>query len=162
MVQLGAIRVDEDTKQVKQTLDVVIRPDGWMIPAATIEVHGITQEYAASVGVPEKLAVQMIMEMSLGCKRIAYNTTFDNRIIRIAAKRYLGDLAADCWKEGEYECAMILARKVMGEKSNQKLEVAYKHFVGSELIGAHNALNDTYACMAVYFAAKEQAELEAA
>ena len=42
MVQLGAIRVDEDTKQVKQTLDVVIRPDGWMIPAATIEVHGIT------------------------------------------------------------------------------------------------------------------------
>lgn len=162
IVQLAALRVDEETHEVKQTLSVIVKPEGWNIDDETIEIHGITKEYAMDVGVPEKLALEMFLAFHDGCsKRIAYNTTFDNRIIRIATKRYSSEAVIDEWKEGGYECAMILARKVMSEQTNeklknQKLEVAYKHFTGRELVGAHNALNDTNACMDVYFAAKQQ------
>jgi len=154
IVQLAALRVDEETQEVKQTLDVIIKPEGWVIPDETIEVHGVTQEYAMDVGVSEKLALEMFLAMWSGSKRIAYNTTFDNRIIRIATKRYSDELVIDNWKAGEYECAMILSRKVMGGK-NPKLEDAYKHFMNRELAGAHNALADTNGCMEVYFEAKK-------
>ena len=158
MVQLAALRVDSETQEVKQSLDIIIKPDGWIIPEETIEVHGITQEYAMDVGVPEDLALEMFLAMHEGCeKRIAFNTTFDNRIIRIATKRYLHEPLQEKWKEAPYECAMDLSRKVMGGK-NPKLSAAYKHFIGKELEGAHNALVDTSACMEVYFAAKSQLE----
>lgn len=155
IVQLAALRVDEDTKKVKQTLDVIIKPEGFEITPDMTEIHGITHEYAMDVGVPERLALEMFLAMWEGCsKRIAYNTTFDNRIIRIGTKRYFDEGVIDAWKAGEYECAMILAKKAMGASKNQKLEVAYKHFTGRDLENAHSALADTNAAMEVYWLAK--------
>ena len=157
IVQLAAMRINEETQEVKQSLDVIIKPDGWVIPEETIEVHGITQEYAMDVGVPEKTALEMFLAMHEGCsKRIAYNTTFDNRIIRIATKRYSTDEVMDAWKAGKYECAMQMARKASPASKPHKLEAAYKIFTGKKLVDAHNALADTQACMEVYFAAKKQ------
>ena len=157
MVQLAALRVDEETKEVKQSMDVIIRPEGWVIEQDTIDIHGITQEHAMDVGIPEKEALQMFLAMHDGCsKRVAYNTTFDNRIIRIAIKRYLGDKVADEFKCQPYECAMQLARKVKGAKKPYKLEEAYEIFTGKTMEDAHNAMADTQACMDVYFAAKKQ------
>ena len=134
----------------------IIKPDDWIIEPEMTEIHGITMEQAMDVGIPEIEALEMFLALNEGCeKRIAYNTTFDNRIIRIATKRYLDDARIDKWKAGPYECAMALSRKVMGGK-NPKLEVAFKYFMGDELINAHNAMADTKACMDVYFAAKAQ------
>ncbi len=155
MVQLAVMRVDEDTRQVKQTLDVIIKPEGWTITQETIDIHGITQEYAMDVGVSERTALEMFLAMHEGCsKRIAYNTTFDNRIIRIGLHRYFGEEIADKFKEEPYECAMRLANKAVKAKS-QTLEVAYKALTGKDLINAHSALADTQACLDVYFAAKD-------
>jgi len=155
IVQLAALRVDSETQEVKQTLDVIIKPDGWDVPQETIDVHGITKEYAMDVGVSEKLALEMFLAMHSTCeKRIAFNTTFDNRIIRIATKRYSDELVVNDWKAGAYECAMILSRKLMGGKQ-PKLVDAYEHFTALELVDAHNALADTKACMDVYFSAKK-------
>lgn len=162
LCQLAALRVDPDTQETKQSMDVIIKPDGWIIEPEMTEIHGITTEHALDVGIPEKEALGMFLAFHEGCeKRIAYNTTFDNRIIRIATKRYSVEAVIDKWKSDPYECAMQLSRKVMGGK-NPKLEDAFKHFMGDELINAHNALADTNACMAVYFAAKAQLNAEAA
>ncbi len=154
IVQLAAIVIDEDTKKISQSVDVIIRPDGWDIPDETVEIHGITTEHALDVGVGEEMAVNLLLSLALGIKRIAYNVTFDNRIIRIATKRYYGYIAQDAWKHGEYECAMQLSRKVMGGKV-PKLTAAYKHFTGNDLENAHSAMADTLACKDVYFTAKE-------
>ena len=160
IVSLAALMVEEQTKEVIQTLNLIVKPDGWEIPQETIDVHGITNELAAEVGVPEEAALNIFLNLWNGRKRIAYNTTFDNRIIRIATKRYKNEQVIVNWKDGQYECAMIGSKKVMGGK-NPKLEAAYKYFMGTELEGAHDALVDTKACMDVYFAMKE-ASAEAA
>ncbi len=154
MVQLAAIKVDSETHEIKQSLDIIIKPNGWVIPDETIEVHGITNEYANDVGIPEKMALEIFLAMHSSCKnRIAYNTTFDNRIVRIATKRYSDEIVIDNWKSGPYECAMILSQKVIGGK-RIKLIDAFKHFTGHKLTDAHNAMADTKACADVYFAAK--------
>ncbi|HHS83672.1 MAG TPA: 3'-5' exonuclease [Gammaproteobacteria bacterium] len=157
IVQLAAQLIETDNKEVIQSMDVIVRPDGWDITQETIDVHGITQEHAMDVGIPEKMALEMFLELWNGRKRIAFNSTFDNRIIRIGTKRYFGEDVIARWKEGkqgdEWECMMLAARKIMGGKQ-PKLTEAYKHFTGQELEGAHRAMADTEAMMSVYWAVK--------
>lgn len=153
IVQLAAHLVDLDTREIQSSMNVIVKPEGWVIPQETIDIHGITNERALAEGIPEAEALQMFLAMWDGRKRIAFNTTYDNRIIRIATKRFCSEEVQEQWHQGEYECAMQLSRKVIGGKVPTLAE-AYKHFTGKELEGAHTALADTNACMEVYFAAK--------
>ena len=133
---------------------MIIKPDGWVIPQETIDVHGITNEYALEVGIPEKEAIQMLLDLQnsyLGCERVAYNKTFDQRIIRIGLKRFFEEEVQAKWAiKDDHHCAMRMAQKVMGGKS-PKLADSYKHFTGEEMKNAHNALADAQGCLDVYF-----------
>lgn len=153
IVQLGALLVNAETKEIIDILDVIIKPDGWEIPQETIDVHGITNEHALEVGIPEKEAIQMLLDLRGEAERVAYNKTFDQRIVRIGLKRFFDEPTQEKWAiKEDHHCAMRMAQKVMGGK-NPKLIAAYKHFTGEEMEGAHNALSDAKGCMAVYFAA---------
>ncbi len=154
LVQLAAHQVDLDTFEIHQSMDVIIRPEGWEIPQVTVDVHGITFEKAMDVGISEKLAVEMFLDLWNGSHRIAFNTTFDNRIIRIATKRYFPEDVQTRWKEGEYFCTMINARKIMGGKVPTLAE-AYKYFTGKEMVNAHQAMADNNASWEIYKAIKK-------
>ena len=149
LVQLAAHQVNTVTRQITQSMDVIIKPDGWEIPAETTEVHGITTEYAHDVGVPEKLALEMFLALWGGRTQVCHNTTFDRRIIRIGTKRYFAEDVQDAWHGCDYECTMIQSRKIIGGK-NPTLGEAYQFFTGQEMEGAHTAIGDVNACLAVY------------
>ena len=158
IVQLAALLCDEETREVKQSMDVIVRPDGWEIPQDMTDIHGITNEYALEVGIPEKMAVAMFLELWRSCRlRVAHSTTFDNRIIRIATKRYFSEEVQVNWKEGDYFCTMINSRKIMGGKQ-PTLEEAYQYFTGKTLENAHTAIADTNACMEIYWELSEHPE----
>lgn len=167
LVQLGAIVVDAETREVIDTLDVIIKPDGWEIPDEVAEIHGITTERALTEGIPETEAVDRLLAMCAGRHRVAYNRTFDQRIIRIALKRYgYGQELMDAWGDKDtHDCSMLLAKPIMqlppkgryGYKS-PKLSDAYKFFTGEELQNAHTALADAKACIAVYWGAMDHQE----
>ena len=157
IVQLAAILCDGDTGDISEELDVIVKPDGWVIPDEAAEIHGITTEKAMDEGIPEAEALERFMALYGKCGlRVAHNTTFDNRIIRIALKRYTPDLIPDeVWKDKEsYYCTLMNARKIMGGKSGHTLAEAYAHFTGKELENAHTAMADARACMEIYFAMK--------
>ena len=158
IVQLAAHQVDIESREIRQTMNVIVRPDGWTIPEETVEIHGITTELALDVGVAESLAVEMFVEMVGDGLRVAHNTTFDNRLIRIALMRFFSEGMADTFKAGEYECTMQQSRKIMLMPKNKppKLSEAFEYFCEKELDGAHNALVDVGACLAVYWAIKDQ------
>ena len=163
MVQLSALLVDADTRELIQLMDVIIKPDGWVIPEETIAIHGITNERALAEGIPEAEALDMFLAMYANAKfRVAHNTTFDNRIIRIAMKRYRPDAVSDeQWKDAAlYHCTMTAHTKKHGGKW-PKLTELYLHYFGREMEGAHTALADAKGCMEVYFAALD-AEKQAA
>jgi len=154
IVQIAAILTDEDTRKIISSIDLIIKPEGWVISPEMTEIHGITTEHALDVGVSEKLAVELFIELMGDALRVAHNTTFDNRIIRIALKRYMPDLIPDeVWKDrSTYHCTLMNARKIMGGKSGHTLEEAYKHFTGKDMENAHSAMPDTQACMEIYWA----------
>lgn len=162
LVQLAAVLCDEDSGSVISELDVIIKPDGWIIPQETIDLHGITEDIAAAQGIPEQEALELFLAMRGGCKRVAHNKSFDQRIIRIATKRYSSEEVIDKWAiKDDFECTMALAKPItqIPLKSKKgfkgpKLSEAYKCLTGKELEGAHNAMVDTKACMEIYFAIK--------
>lgn len=168
IVQLASHLVDIESQRIIQSLDVIVKPDGWVIPEEVSNIHGITTEYALQVGIPEKQALELFLSLWSGRKRIAHNTTFDNRIIRIATKRFCSEDVIDAWALGEYECTGLITKPIMqlppkgryGYKM-PKLSEAYLHFFGKELENAHTAIADVNACMEVYFAAKDQERLKA-
>jgi len=162
MVQIAAILCDSETREIEDSFEAIIKPEGWVIPEDTIEVHGITNEHAMDAGISEAKALRGFIDLYDGCDlRVAHNTTFDNRIIRIALKRYMPDLISDdVWKDKEsYFCTLMKARKIMGGKKGHTLEEAYKYFTGKELENAHQAMPDAMACMEIYFAMQDLEKL---
>ncbi len=159
MVQLAAKLVDLDTRKAIQSIDLIVKPDGWIIPDEVIEIHGITNELANEVGLPEIEVLRIFMELWVKCNvRICHNTTFDNRIIWIALCRYLPDLVPkEVWKDkDQYYCTFQNFKKLIGGKDGHKLKDAYKYFTGEPLRGAHDAMTDVNACIEVYFGIQDK------
>ena len=148
IVQLGARLVDLDTRVSISTLDVVIRPDSWEIPDEVSAIHGITTEKALAVGVPEPLALRMLLEMWERCAdRIGHNESFDARIVRIAQHRFgLAESELDAWKAGSAQCTQIMATPILklpptpkmikagfNKNKSANLGEAYQFFTGRKL-----------------------------
>lgn len=164
IVQIGAELVDLDSQEVVQALNVIIRPEGWEISPEMTAIHGISQEYAMERGIPEKEAVSSLLGLRKQAGlRVAHNATFDDRIVRIALKRFFDPLApeseelkpSDLWKQGDKFCTCFRSREVVGLKKLPTLEEAYLALTGEVLEGAHNAVNDVRACRVIYFALKK-------
>lgn len=173
LVQVAALLVDADTRQVLSTLDVIVRPDGWLIPEDVAQVHGITTERAAALGVPESLALELLLALHEQCElRVAHNEPFDMRMVRIAIKRHLDDpdALADAWKAAPTACTQRLSTPILQLPPTDRMRAAgrnhfksanlgeaYRFFFGEDFDGAHNALADVQACMRVYFAIQDRA-----
>lgn len=178
IVQLGASLVDLDTRVVLSSLDVIVAPNGWEIPAEVSAIHGITTELALDVGVPEHQAVDMLISMwRQAGVRIGHNEQFDARIVRIALMRHFTSvdaaepLLADEWKAGKAECTQRIATPILKLPPTEKMKragflkhksanlgEAYLYFTGEPLEGAHSAMVDVKACATVYFAARDKTE----
>ena len=172
IVQLGALLVDLDTWKVLESIDAIVRPEGWTIPDEVAAIHGITTEHALDVGISESMALGMLLELWGEAQperrlRIGHNESFDARIVRIAMMRFEDEPAADAWKAGQSECTQILSTPILklpptekmlkaGFKKNKSanLREAYEFFTGRQLVGAHSAMADAQACLTVYRAIK--------
>lgn len=156
IVQLAGVLCNADTQKVIQSIDLIVKPDGWEIPEDMTAIHGITTEHALEVGVPEGFAVTMLHLLRGDSHRVAYNKTFDQRIVRIAMKRYMADEVVEKWAEkDDHQDPMRMVQEVHGGK-NMKLADAYKLVTGKELENAHTAMADTMAAMDIYFALKDK------
>ena len=170
LVQLAACLVDLDTRQTLASMDVMIRPDGWVIPDEVAAIHGITTEMAMDLGAGEQAALDMFLSL-WGNKRtrIAHNESFDARIIRIAQLRYgYSEGYLNDWKEGVAICTQKLSTpickipptaKMMAAKrfhhKSANLGEAYQFFTGMPLQNAHSAMADVEGCIAVYFGVQD-------
>jgi DNA polymerase-3 subunit epsilon len=168
IVGLAGLLVDLDTGILVRSMDVIIRPDGWVISDEVAQIHGITQERAMDEGIPESDAVEQFLDMwGSSSERIGFNEPFDARILRIALKRLFPDREnlADLWKAAPAQCMKIAATKPCNLKPTPKmiaarrfhpkaptLGEAYQHFFGKPLEGAHTAMGDTTATKEIYFA----------
>ena len=171
LTQIGAIVAHAETGEVLSSIDLTIRPEGWEIPKEVSDLNQLTTDYCKAIGINEKLALEVFLDLIADAKKIiAHNSSFDQRIIRIAMKRYgYTDAALIEWADKElHHCTMRAAHPIMGLTRNGKpkfpnLGETYKHFIGKPLENAHTAMADARGCMEVYFAmqAEEKAKANA-
>lgn len=184
LVEVAALLFDAATRELVDSVHTLIRPDGWEIPAETIEVHGITMERAAAEGIaePEALATFLALHARADL-RVAHNESFDARLMRIALKRYgdgkpdwerftqqAKDEIADEFKARLAYCTCNSAKPIMKlpataamQRSGKghwfkppNLQEAHEYFLGDKFEGAHSALADAHACARVYFALQDK------
>lgn len=182
IVQLGARLIDMDTRKSIASMDVIVKPNGWTIPEEVSKIHGITTEHAMDVGIPEEMAVEMLLAMWAGRPLIGHNEQFDRRIIRIGIKRFIDPLdtnlvipVSDEWKAAKGECTCLLATPICKIPPTAKMKAAgfnkfksanlteaHLHFTGQPLKDAHSAMADVDGCLAVYWAIKDMETAAAA
>jgi len=162
LVQIGAMLVDPESKATIMSMRVIIKPEGWVIPEAASNIHGITTAKALELGISEKEAIDQFLAMRSDYQRISFGKSFDHRLIRIATKRYCSQEEIDRWNEkADYDCAIALAKPIVqianasgkGFKS-PNIRQACEHFTGKSLPAVCSAMDEAIACKDIYFAAK--------
>jgi len=160
IVQMSCIVADEDTRENISQMDMVVKPDGWEISQEMTDIHGISQEHAEKVGYPEKQVLYAFLREWRQCRlRVSHNRTFDQRIIRIALKRFSNLLTMDAWADKDsYFCTMLKCKPVLKLPPRNKfgyrnpsLKAAYEFLTGEEFEHTHNAYDDVKGCMMIYW-----------
>lgn len=136
----------------------IIRPDGWEIPDETVEIHGITNEYAMEHGEPFAAVVDMFIqdchEAGLIC---GHNIHFDTGIVKANILRELG---REYYDANDVETALYKGKRIDTMRSTMKwvdarnswgklkfpnLGELYSRCFPGETFPAHDALEDTKA-----------------
>lgn len=158
LVQLGAILCDENRRVVAE-INLLVKPDGWTIPAEATAVHGITTEMCERYGLPLLIVANIFIDLVQSSKRVvAHNFPFDRTVIHAALLRLgLAD-AAKVFLDTPSTCTMAASTPILrlpgryGDFKWPSLQEAHTHFLGKPFDGSHDAMADVRACMAVYYA----------
>lgn len=163
LVQLGCV-LTEDDGTIRATLDLIVRPSGYVIPRTASDIHGITTEIAERCGVPLVLAVSALMNLGVRADRIvAHNLPFDERVMTTAIQRTGRQPTLQL--PTQRACTLEMAEPILKIPATAKMVAAgyghkfkkpnlgecYEYFFGEKLQGAHSAIIDAQACAKIYF-----------
>lgn len=166
LVEVAGLLFDVDANLV-DSFEALIRPDGWFSEPLALAAHGITHERAMAEGIAEADALAGLLALQARASlRVAHNESFDQRIVRIAIKRYRDEAAARQWEAEPTFCTCNAAKPVcrlpptpkmiaarMGKQfKSPNLAEALLHFTGETHVDAHRARADAEACARIYFA----------
>lgn len=161
LIQLAAILVDDAGNEI-DTYSTIVKPGaGAVMEPKAFEAHGISLERAHDEGVPGKDAAERFLAMvEQAMLIIGHNVSFDVRIMRIHAARFLGakwdnPLPAFCTMRKATNIIKLPPTDAMKRAGRfyskpPKLEECIKHFFNEPLEGAHDALIDVRASLRVF------------
>jgi DNA polymerase III subunit epsilon len=156
LVQIAWLLVD-DAGNEQKSVEHIIKPDGFSIPADAARIHGITNEMALQKGVELKTALeQIIADFGQAKIILAHNMSFDEKILGAELLRmgYANEVEAKTRK-----CTMLASVEhcaIPGNYGNKwpKLQELHNKLFNAEFSGAHSALADVRACAKCYFELK--------
>lgn len=80
LVQLGAVFFED--RKPRDTISLIVKPDGWTIPDHAVGAHGITTELALAVGLPSHLVVATFTNLrALADRIVCHNLAFDQKVM---------------------------------------------------------------------------------
>ena len=80
IVSISWIVMESDTNKILETKTYIIKPNGWIIPQESINIHGITQDFAEKYGADLADIMQGFLEIDYDMM-IAHNLAFDENVI---------------------------------------------------------------------------------
>lgn len=159
IVQLGAILQDFAGWTVGE-INLLVKPDGWTIPAEATAIHGITTERCERYGLRAATVVRLFLALAGRAETIvAHNLDFDRLMVLIELARLEGMAAeAEAMAVRAGYCTMREATgpcRLPGKWGRDykwpSLQEAHRIFFKEEFAGAHDAMADVRACARVYW-----------
>lgn len=143
----------------------LIKPDGWTVPAEVVAIHGLTTERLMDEGLPlEGVLEDFFASVGKSAYRVAYNHSFDNRMVRIEQCRLSHDeTLLGWWSTGASRCAMapmtrrvnlpptkLMLRAGFRKPKSPTLGESHRFLFGKPHEGAHGAADDAEAARAIW------------
>lgn len=83
-----AVVILDDTLQVLDEFQYLIRPDGWVMQPGATAVNGFTTEFLAANGIPVRPCLEFYSQIVKdGCLVVSYNAQFDTKVMRGELRR---------------------------------------------------------------------------
>ena len=153
LVQLAWLLYDENGQEAGGN-NLIVKPEGFIIPDEASAVHGITTERAKSEGILLREALDKFGEaLDMAKILVAHNISFDEKImgaqfVRKNIKNNLFDLPRICTMEKSTDYCQIENER--GYKWPKLVELHQKLF-NEDFANAHDALADVRACARCFF-----------
>ena len=171
-LQLAAILCDEEGNPLGE-MNKIIKPHGRFIHPATIEIHGITPEYAEEHGV-EEVEVLEVYALLLETEpiKICHNAKFDeaflthlflrnmNKLSDYGRSRYFLDLPVFCTMQDKKIKQLCDLKNVKGHIKPPKLTELYMFLFEEDFEKAHDAMKDAQATKKCFFELKKRGVIE--
>ena len=91
MVQLAFI-LCSSSGNVLESVNYIIKPDGYDIPDSVSDIHGVTMEVAENEGVDLRIVLEHFRKMlDNSCCLIAHNVEFDSKVVGCEFYRVFGE-----------------------------------------------------------------------
>lgn len=160
LVEFGCVLYDHGSAE-KATVNVIIRPDGWIISDSASAVHGITTEMAYDLGIPLMVVAALFSNLAKQSDRqVGHNIQFDIKVMMAEFHRInrpFPPMNPRCTKDLAEPVLRLppterMKAKGMGHKfKSPTLTECWRFLFDEELVGAHGALTDARACARVLF-----------
>jgi DNA polymerase III epsilon subunit-like protein len=155
LVQIAWLVYNQDERKTEEK-EHIIKPEGFLIPAQSTSVHGITTEKALKEGdsLHEVLA-EFADAIDQADFLIAHNMSFDEKIVgaeflRSGMKSRLFEKERICTMISSIDFCRIPSQSGQGYKW-PKLSELHVTLFGKDFDGAHDAFVDTTACAECFF-----------
>lgn len=152
LVQIAALLVHSKEGECA-AINLIIKPDGFEVPKAASDVHGITTDHAAKVGIPVKTALEVFLALTAQAALVVgHNVPFDIAVVgaelhRLKVSNPLEIMASYCTMRESTDIVKIPS--AWGYKW-PKLVEAYRFAFKESLEGAHDAMVDLRATYRLY------------
>lgn len=146
LVQLAWVRLDRGREV--ETGNLLVRPDGFTIPADAVAVHGITTEQAHDEGIALQDVLDRMEAAAVGCRvLVAHNAAFDRGVLRDEWRRLGRTSPLEAYR---WACTKEAGTDVCRIPNHHgwkwpTLEELHHHLFGTSVEDAHDALVDARA-----------------
>lgn len=90
IIEIAAELCIESTGETLARMDMLIRPEGWVIPKEVEDLTGITNEQVNAFGLYAQTAIGTFIQLwEMADTRCGHNESFDARMIRIELMRHV-------------------------------------------------------------------------
>lgn len=160
LVQIAWILTDQDGNRINAR-NYIIKPENFVIPIASSNIHGITTQKAIEKGILIKEALDIFLkDFNKASFIVGHNIAFDKKIVgaelvRLDMKDVLDSKTSICTMQSSIDLCKIPSFKGY-EYKYPKLQELHKKLFGIGFDDAHNAMSDIEATEKCFWELKKR------